>query len=69
MFGIVLLFPASGNLTIETDAVTGSPLSDTVMSVFADCTSTTSIATLYVSVWKFSTTGWSVPVSASLQLF
>ncbi|WP_411810771.1 T9SS type A sorting domain-containing protein [Chryseobacterium scophthalmum] len=72
-----VVVPASGNLTIETDAVTGSPLSDTVMSVFADCTSTTSIAcndddgngnfskisltgqtpgaTLYVSVWKFST--------------
>ncbi|WP_265429950.1 T9SS type A sorting domain-containing protein, partial [Chryseobacterium sp. YIM B08800] len=72
-----VVVPASGSLTIETDAVTGSPLSDTVMSVFADCTSTTSIAcndddgngnfskisltgqtpgaTLYVSVWKYST--------------
>lgn len=36
--------PASGSLTIETDAVTGSPLTDTVMSVFADCNSTTSVA-------------------------
>lgn len=71
-----VVVPASGSLTIETDAVTGSLLTDTVMSVFADCTSTTSIAcndddgngnfskisltgqtpgaTLYVSVWRFS---------------
>jgi hypothetical protein len=38
-----VIVPASGNLTIETDAVTGSPLLDTVVSVFADCTSTTSL--------------------------
>lgn len=36
--------PASGNLTIETDAVAGSPLADTVLSVFTDCGTTTSIA-------------------------
>jgi hypothetical protein len=69
--------PASGNLTIETDAVSGSLLTDTVVSVFTDCSSTTSIgcdddtgngnfskiiltgqtpgATLYISVWKYST--------------
>ncbi len=35
--------PASGSLTIETDAVTGSALTDTVLSVFADCSATTSI--------------------------
>lgn len=35
--------PASGSITVETDAVTGSPLTDTVVSVFADCSSTTSI--------------------------
>ncbi|WP_343608022.1 T9SS type A sorting domain-containing protein [Chryseobacterium oranimense] len=39
-----VVVPASGNLTIETDAVTGSALDDTVVSVFADCTTTTSIA-------------------------
>jgi len=38
-----VVVPASGNVTIETDAVTGSPLLDTVMSVFTDCTTTTSI--------------------------
>ncbi|MBD8082687.1 fibronectin type III domain-containing protein [Chryseobacterium caseinilyticum] len=70
--------PASGNLTIETDATSpASPLVDTVLSVYSDCTSTTSIAcdddagngnfsklsltgqtpgaTLYVSIWKYST--------------
>jgi len=36
--------PASGNITIETGEVSGSALADTVMSVFADCSSTTSIA-------------------------
>ncbi|WP_312903247.1 T9SS type A sorting domain-containing protein, partial [Chryseobacterium taichungense] len=36
--------PASGNLTIETDAVTGSPLTDTVLAVFTDCGTTTSVA-------------------------
>lgn len=36
--------PASGSLTIETDAVTGSPLADTVLSVFANCNTTTSVA-------------------------
>ncbi|WP_083862111.1 fibronectin type III domain-containing protein [Flavobacterium sp. B17] len=36
--------PASGSLTIETDAVSGSPLTDTVLSVFADCSTTTSVA-------------------------
>lgn len=72
-----VVVPSSGSLTIETDAVAGSSLTDTVVSVFADCTSTTSIAcndddgngnfskisltgqipgaTLYVSVWKYST--------------
>jgi hypothetical protein len=72
-----VMVPASGNLTIETDAVTGSALDDTVVSVFADCTTTTSIAcndddgngnfskivltgqtpgaTLYISVWRYST--------------
>jgi len=39
-----VVVPASGSLTIETDAVTGSALTDTVVSVFADCTTTTSIA-------------------------
>lgn len=70
--------PSSGNLTIETDATSpASPLTDTVLSVFTDCSSTTSIicdddtgngnfskvsltgqtpgATLYVSIWKYST--------------
>ncbi|WP_411810770.1 GEVED domain-containing protein [Chryseobacterium scophthalmum] len=72
-----VVVPASGSLTIETAAVTGSPLTDTVLSVFSGCSSTTSIgcdddsgtdafsklsltgqtpgATLYVSVWKYST--------------
>jgi hypothetical protein len=72
-----VVVPASGSLTIETDAVTGSALTDTVVSVFADCTTTTSIAcndddgngsfskialtgqtpgaTLYISVWRYST--------------
>ncbi len=72
-----VVVPASGSLTIETAAVTGSPLTDTVLSVFANCSSTTSIgcdddsgvdsfsklsltgqtpgATLYVSVWRYST--------------
>ncbi|WP_326982867.1 choice-of-anchor J domain-containing protein [Chryseobacterium sp. MYb264] len=36
--------PASGNITIETDEVSGSDLGDTVMSVFEDCSSTNSIA-------------------------
>lgn len=35
--------PASGNITIESDAVTGSALTDTVMSVFGDCTGANSI--------------------------
>lgn len=35
--------PASGELTIETGAVTGSPLTDTVISVFSDCGNTDSI--------------------------
>ncbi|MBK1895725.1 T9SS type A sorting domain-containing protein [Chryseobacterium paridis] len=35
--------PASGNITIESDAVTGSALTDTVMSIFADCTGANSI--------------------------
>jgi hypothetical protein len=39
-----VVVPASGSLTIETDAVTGSALTDTVVSVFSDCTTTTSIA-------------------------
>jgi hypothetical protein len=69
--------PASGKITLETDTNTGTALTDTVISVFADCTSTTSIAcdddtgngnfsklsltgqtpgaTLYVSVWRYST--------------
>lgn len=38
-----VVVPASGSLTIETAAVTGSPLTDTVLSVFANCSSTTSI--------------------------
>jgi len=38
-----VVVPASGDLTIETAAVTGSPLADTVMSVFTDCGTTTSI--------------------------
>lgn len=72
-----VVVPASGNLTIETGAVSGSPLTDTVVSVFTDCSSTSSIAcdddggtdafskvvltgqtpgaTLYVSVWRYST--------------
>ncbi|WP_267405982.1 MULTISPECIES: choice-of-anchor J domain-containing protein [unclassified Chryseobacterium] len=71
-----VVVPASGNLTIETDAAPGSGLDDTVLSVFTDCSSTTSIAcnddggtdafskieltgqtpgtTLYVSVWKYT---------------
>ncbi|SEM41909.1 Por secretion system C-terminal sorting domain-containing protein [Chryseobacterium taichungense] len=36
--------PASGSLTIETDAASGSPLTDTVLSVFTDCGTTTSVA-------------------------
>jgi hypothetical protein len=36
--------PASGELTIETDQVAGSLLTDTVMSVFSDCGNTTSVA-------------------------
>ncbi|CAA7193687.1 fibronectin type III domain-containing protein [Chryseobacterium potabilaquae] len=39
-----VIVPASGSLTIETDTNTGTTLTDTVVSVFADCTSTTSIA-------------------------
>ncbi|MCY1661262.1 fibronectin type III domain-containing protein [Chryseobacterium sp. SL1] len=35
--------PASGSVTIETDAVSGSLLTDTVLSVFTDCSTTTSI--------------------------
>lgn len=72
-----VVVPASGSLTIETAAVAGSPLTDTVLSVFTGCSSTTSIgcdddsgtdafsklsltgqtpgATLYVSVWRYST--------------
>lgn len=72
-----VVVPASGSLTIETAAATGSPLTDTVVSVFSSCSSTTSIgcdddsgtdafskltltgqtpgATLYISVWKYST--------------
>jgi len=38
-----VVVPASGSITIETDAVTGSPLLDTVISVFANCASTASI--------------------------
>jgi hypothetical protein len=38
-----VVVPASGSLTIETAAVTGSPLTDTVVSVFTSCSSTTSI--------------------------
>lgn len=38
-----VVVPASGNITIETDTSTGTALTDTVISVFADCTSTTSI--------------------------
>lgn len=36
--------PASGNITIETDTVTGTSLTDTVMSVFTDCTGGNSVA-------------------------
>ncbi|WP_157158222.1 T9SS type A sorting domain-containing protein [Chryseobacterium populi] len=36
--------PASGSITIETDTVTGTLLTDTVMSVFTDCTGGNSIA-------------------------
>lgn len=36
--------PASGELTIETGAVAGSLLTDTVISVFSDCGNTTSVA-------------------------
>ncbi|WP_449387984.1 choice-of-anchor J domain-containing protein [Chryseobacterium lineare] len=36
--------PASGNVTIETDAVAGSLLTDTVLSVYTDCGTMTSIA-------------------------
>ncbi len=72
-----VVVPASGKITLETDTNTGTALTDTVISVFADCTSTTSIAcdddtgngnfsklsltgqtpgaTLYVSVWRYST--------------
>lgn len=39
-----IVVPASGSVTIETDIATGSALDDTVLSVFADCNSTTSIA-------------------------
>ncbi len=40
-----VVVPASGSLTIETDATSpASPLADTVLSVFSDCSSTTSIA-------------------------
>ncbi|SHH44986.1 Por secretion system C-terminal sorting domain-containing protein [Chryseobacterium oranimense] len=39
-----VVVPASGSVTVETDATTGTALTDTVISVFADCTSTTSIA-------------------------
>lgn len=74
-----VVVPASGNLTLETDTTTGTTLEDTVMSVFADCNTTTSIAcnddggngsfskisltgqtpgtTLYVSVWRYSSSG------------
>ncbi|SIS32569.1 Por secretion system C-terminal sorting domain-containing protein [Chryseobacterium shigense] len=74
-----VVVPASGKVTIETDAATGTALTDTVLSVFADCTSTTSIAcdddngndnfskvsltgqtpgaTLYASVWRYSSSG------------
>ncbi|WP_073336758.1 fibronectin type III domain-containing protein [Chryseobacterium carnipullorum] len=74
-----VVVPASGNVTIETDTATGTALTDTVLSVFADCTSTTSIAcdddngndnfskvsltgqtpgaTLYASVWRYSSSG------------
>jgi len=38
-----IVVPASGSVTIETDTDTGTALDDTVMSVFADCTSTTSV--------------------------
>ncbi|MCU7615923.1 T9SS type A sorting domain-containing protein [Chryseobacterium sp. PBS4-4] len=38
-----VVVPASGNLTIETGPVTGSALTDTVVSVFANCSSTTSL--------------------------
>lgn len=74
-----VVVPASGKVTIETDTATGTALTDTVLSVFADCTSTTSIAcdddngndnfskvsltgqtpgaTLYASVWRYSSSG------------
>ncbi len=74
-----VVVPASGNVTIETDTATGTALTDTVLSVFADCTSTTSLAcdddngndnfskvsltgqtpgaTLYASVWRYSSSG------------
>lgn len=73
--------PASGNITIETDAVTGSSITDTVLNVFSGtCGSLTAVtggcdddngngnfskviltgeapgSTLYVSVWRYSTT-------------
>lgn len=38
-----VVVPASGNVTIETGPVTGSPLLDTVISVFANCNATTSL--------------------------
>lgn len=39
-----VVVPASGSVTVETDTTTGTALTDTVMSVFADCNSTTSIS-------------------------
>lgn len=36
--------PASGSITIEADAATGNSLTDTVMSVFTDCTGGNSVA-------------------------
>lgn len=38
-----VVVPASGNITVETDTSAGTALTDTVISVFADCNSTTSI--------------------------
>ncbi|MCI3938667.1 choice-of-anchor J domain-containing protein [Chryseobacterium aahli] len=38
-----VVVPASGSLTIETAGVAGSALTDTVLSVFSDCTGATSL--------------------------
>ena len=38
-----VVVPTSGNLTVETDTSTGTALTDTVMSIFTDCSATTSL--------------------------